>query len=291
MSVLISGSIAYDTIMNFHDSFANHFKAHQLHELNVSFNVQEMVRYAWWTAHNIAYAMNQCGQTWILVAAVGIDFVTPPQCAELDYTHVQYAQCLTAQATMMTDQDGNQISSFYPWASWLWLESDISGIDKITLWIVSPNNPKTMLKHCRQLHDRAVPFFFDPWQVIRAFDAKDLEEVIDLAPYLIVNQYEKQIFCEIVGVDFETLCMSFEKVIVTAWEQWVELWEWNHVNHFAAVVVEKVEDPTGAWDALRWGLLAWLYEWKTWKESIDQWQQLASLCIQHKWTMQRKTAI
>jgi hypothetical protein len=36
-----------------------------------------------------------------------------------------------------------------------------------------------------------------------------------ITPYLIVNEYEKDLFCTIAQIDFDDLIMSFEKVIVT----------------------------------------------------------------------------
>jgi adenosine kinase len=37
MKILVSGSMAYDYIMDFHDSFKNHILPDKIHMLNVSF--------------------------------------------------------------------------------------------------------------------------------------------------------------------------------------------------------------------------------------------------------------
>ena len=42
MTLLVTGSIAYDTIMVFPDRFRNHLLADQLHILNVCFLTPEM---------------------------------------------------------------------------------------------------------------------------------------------------------------------------------------------------------------------------------------------------------
>ena len=39
MSILVCGSVAYDTIMVFHDRFKSHILPEQIHILNVSFLV------------------------------------------------------------------------------------------------------------------------------------------------------------------------------------------------------------------------------------------------------------
>jgi sugar/nucleoside kinase (ribokinase family) len=54
---------------------------------------------------------------------------------------------------------------------------------------------------------------------LSAFSKEQLHEIMGLAPYLIVNEYEKDLFCKIAGVDFDDLIMGFEKVIVTLGSQ------------------------------------------------------------------------
>src|SRR5260221_945813 len=53
--ILVTGSIAYDTIMVFPDRFKNHLLADQLHILNVCFLTPEMRREYGGTAGNIRY--------------------------------------------------------------------------------------------------------------------------------------------------------------------------------------------------------------------------------------------
>ena len=56
MSVLICGSIAFDTIMNFDGRFADQLLPDQLHNINVSFVVPGLRRDFGGCAGNIAYA-------------------------------------------------------------------------------------------------------------------------------------------------------------------------------------------------------------------------------------------
>ena len=74
MSALISGSMAYDTIMVFQDHFKNHILPEQVHILNVSFLVPEMRRNFGGCAGNIAYNLNLLGGEGIPMATVGEDF-------------------------------------------------------------------------------------------------------------------------------------------------------------------------------------------------------------------------
>ena len=71
--ILVTGSIAYDTIMVFPDRFRNHLLADQLHILNVCFLTPEMRREYGGTAGNIAYNLKLLGEDALVMATVGED--------------------------------------------------------------------------------------------------------------------------------------------------------------------------------------------------------------------------
>ena len=73
--ILVTGSIAYDTIMVFPDRFRNHLLADQLHILNVCFLTPEMRREYGGTAGNIGYNLKLLGEDSIVMATVGEDIV------------------------------------------------------------------------------------------------------------------------------------------------------------------------------------------------------------------------
>ena len=74
MSTLICGSMAYDTIMVFHDHFKHHILPEKIHILNVAFLVPEMRREFGGTAGNIAYNLHGLGGDARIMATVGDDF-------------------------------------------------------------------------------------------------------------------------------------------------------------------------------------------------------------------------
>ena len=74
MKSLITGSMAYDTIMVFHDQFKNHILPDQTHILNVAFLVPEMSRHLGGCAGNIAYTLKLLGGDPVIMATVGEDF-------------------------------------------------------------------------------------------------------------------------------------------------------------------------------------------------------------------------
>jgi adenosine kinase len=71
--ILVTGSIAYDTIMVFPDRFRNHLLPDQLHILNVCFLTPQMRREFGGTAGNIGYNLKLLGEDPLVMATVGDD--------------------------------------------------------------------------------------------------------------------------------------------------------------------------------------------------------------------------
>ena len=74
MSALICGSMAYDTIMVFHDKFKNHILPEKVHILNVSFLVPVMRREYGGCAGNISFYFYFLGGDGLGFGVVGDDF-------------------------------------------------------------------------------------------------------------------------------------------------------------------------------------------------------------------------
>src|SRR5262245_32337744 len=82
LTTLVTGSMAYDTIMVFPDRFRNHLLADQLHILNVCFLTPQMRREFGGTAGNIGYNLKLLGSEPLVMATVGDDI--EPYFARLD---------------------------------------------------------------------------------------------------------------------------------------------------------------------------------------------------------------
>jgi len=74
MKTLVTGSMAYDTIMVFEDQFKNHILPDKTHILNVCFLVPTMNRVVGGCAGNIAYTLKLLGGDPQIMATVGEDF-------------------------------------------------------------------------------------------------------------------------------------------------------------------------------------------------------------------------
>ena len=74
MQVLISGSLAYDRIMDFPEKFSDHILPDKIHILNVCFMVNGIKEQFGGTAGNIAYNLALLGEQPLILACAGKDF-------------------------------------------------------------------------------------------------------------------------------------------------------------------------------------------------------------------------
>ena len=150
MSALICGSIAFDSIMVFHDRFKNHILPDKVHMINVSFLVPDMRREFGGCAGNIAYNLRLLGGEPVPMGTVGSDF--GPYAEWMDYLGISRSHVLavensyTAQAFITTDMDDNQITAFHPGAMDSSHLNRITDAPGITLGIVSPDGRQGMLE-------------------------------------------------------------------------------------------------------------------------------------------------
>lgn len=191
-----------------------------------------------------------------MVAFVGPDFIVPEQCEHLvDYSAVEQSMFLpTAIAHIITDDKNNQITAFYAGAILESTEQDLPE-GEFSFAIISPNHPVTMMRHLQQAVTRGIVTFFDPGQPLSAFSREQLQEVVSMGVYLIVNEYEKELFLKISGYSFEELKTACAAVLITEGEQGSTLYMGAGCIHVDAFPVDEIVDPTGCGDAYRAGLL------------------------------------
>jgi len=209
MPTLICGSIAYDTIMVFHDRFKNHILPDQLHILNVAFLVPDLRREFGGCAGNIAYNLKLLGEEPIVMATVGED-IQPylERLARLGIAAGQLATIagqFTAQAFITTDLDDNQITAFHPGAMDHSHQNHVGRALGARLAIIGPAGKLGMQQHARECAAHGIPFLFDPGQGLPMFSRQELEELVRLADYVAVNDYEGKLLEEKTGRRLEDL--------------------------------------------------------------------------------------
>jgi adenosine kinase len=259
MSILVCGSLAFDTIMTFEGRFAEQILPSQLHILNVSFLVPGLRREYGGCAGNIAYGLRQLGSPAVPLAMVGndaTDYLSRLQGLGVDTRFVGTTpDNYTAQAMIMTDRDNNQITAFHPGAMSDAHANAVPTDAGIELAIVSPDGRDAMLQHAQQLHDAGIPFVFDPGQGLPMFNGEELAHFIELATWVTVNDYEGKMLSERTGWRFEDIAARVSGLVVTLGAQGCEVWQGAHQTEVPGVKTAEVLDPTGCGDAFRAALL------------------------------------
>jgi adenosine kinase len=259
MPALICGSLAFDTIMNFHGRFADQILADQLHILNVSFLVPQLRRDFGGCAGNIAYSMKALGGTPLPMATVGsdgADYVARMNKLGISTEFVrEVPDAYTAQAMIMTDVDNNQITAFHPGAMMQAHVTKIAARSDIKLGIISPDGRDAMLQHAQQFRAADIPFVFDPGQGLPMFDGKELASFIEQASWVTVNDYEGKMLCERTGWDNAEISRKVDGLIVTLGAEGCDIWIGGEKTHVPGVKAAEVVDPTGCGDAWRGALL------------------------------------
>jgi len=259
MPALICGSLAFDTIMNFHGRFADQILPDQLHILNVSFLVPQLRRDFGGCAGNIAYSLKLLGGTPLPMATVGSDgrdYVARMKQLAISTEFVrEVPDSYTAQAMIMTDADNNQITAFHPGAMMQAHVTQIAARSDIKLGIISPDGRDAMLQHAQQFKAAGIPFVFDPGQGLPMFDGKELAGFIDQATWVTVNDYEGKMLSERTGLDSAAISKRVEGLVVTLGAEGCEVWIRGEKTHVPGVKAAEVVDPTGCGDAWRGALL------------------------------------
>ncbi len=262
MSVLICGSLAFDTITDFPGRFAQQILPDQVHILNVSFLVPTLRREFGGCAGNIAYTLHQLGGRPLVLAALGNDgevYLDRMREWGIDTSLVRLDEDnYTAQAIIITDRDNNQITAFHPGAMQTAHATAVpAGRADIRLGIVAPDGREAMIAHAQQLAAAAIPFVFDPGQGLPMFDGAELARFVAQATWVAVNDYEARMLCERMATTLEALSRQpqLRGVIVTLGADGCEVWVQGGRRHVPGVAATEIVDPTGCGDAFRGALL------------------------------------
>lgn len=270
MSVLICGSLAYDTIMVFPDQFKNHILPDKVHILNVSFLVPRMRREFGGCAGNIAYNLHLLGGKPLPMATVGQDF--GPYRAHFEALGIplecvkELLESYTPQAFITTDHDNNQITAFHPGAMGESHQNHVRDVEGVTLGIVAPDGREGMLQNAREFHEAGIPFIFDPGQAMPLFSGEEFRTFVEQADYVITNDYESNLLQERTGWSEREIASKVKAFIVTRGPKGCDIFHDGISVNVPPAKEEAVVDPTGCGDAFRAGMIYGLengHDWPT----------------------------
>jgi len=279
MNIIVSGSLAYDRIMDFPGYFSEHILPEKIHVLNVCFQVNGINEKFGGTAGNIAFALTLMGEKPGISATIGHDYHRYFEWLAkngISTEHIKIIQDeFTASAYITTDQADNQITGFNPGAMKYSSSLDFNKLDpKKTIIIVSPGNLEDMVNYPRACRARGIDYIFDPGQSLPMLDKKDLVQAMDGCRVLISNDYELDLIMSKTGLNKKALLKRARFIIATLGELGSRVYGPDGEISIPAVKPRAIEDPTGAGDSYRGGLICGLIR----GEDIRQCALMGSVC-------------
>ncbi|MCG6892084.1 MAG: carbohydrate kinase family protein [Desulfobacteraceae bacterium] len=291
MNILISGSLAYDRIMDFPGRFEDHILPEKIHILNVCFTVNGLVEKFGGTAGNIAYNLSLLRETPTVVAAAGRDFARYERWLTehgLPLTGIRrVSEEFTASAYITTDLSDNQITGFNPGAMKHPALFPLEGLDPAgTIAIVSPGNLDDMVTYSRMFRELGIRFICDPGQSIPALTGDRLVEMFTGAELLITNDYELEMIRKATEMDMPEILECCPMVVTTLGEEGSTIHWREEEMEIPPVPPAKVADPTGAGDAYRSGMLKGIVTGKDWVTAAQMGATCASFAVEEVGTQE-----
>lgn len=272
MSIIVTGSFAFDYIMSFPGYFKDYILPDQLGHLSVSFLVDELRRVRGGCGPNIAYSLALLGERPRLMASAGYD--------AREYVHWLAAQgvdisllelhddIFTASFFVNTDCAQNQIASFYSGAMARARQMSLRSLDpaEVDIVIISPNDPVAMDKYAAECRELGLRFIYDPSQQVARVDGVELARGLEGAYILIVNEYEYSVLQKKTGLDEQALLQRVPTIIITLGERGSRiLTDGREILVPVARLRCAICDPTGVGDAYRAGLIKGLVRGYSWE--------------------------
>ncbi len=260
MNIYLSGSLAYDRIMDFPGKFSDHILPDKIHILNVCFTVNGMVEKFGGTAGNIAYSLSLLRERPLILATIGKDYERYFQWLEKNNIPLEGIKIVpeefTAGAFITTDRADNQITGFNPGAMKYQSGFTFDGADaESSICLIAPGNLKDMTDYANTCRDRGIRYICDPGQSLTGWDGKALAGWIEGSMMLVTNDYELELIMKMTGIDKKGLLRLTNTIVTTLGEKDSLISIVGDDMRIPAAETNAVVDPTGAGDAYRAGLL------------------------------------
>ena len=265
MPIIVTGSIATDHLMHFPGKFVDSLLPDQLHRVSLSFLVDDLVVRRGGVGANIAFGLGVLGVSPYLADAVGADFGEYGSWLErhgVDCTYTKvFPQVQTARFVCTTDDEMNQIGSFYagamPLAREIRLAPIVAAHPEVQMTIISAADPEAMIAHARECREIGLPFAADVSQQLARMDGAAIRELVSGAALFFSNDYELGLLQSKTGWSNEDVLDNVGHRVTTLGSKGVEIVTKGEPVLRVQVVPEHAKlDPTGVGDAFRAGFLA-----------------------------------
>ena len=262
MKTIITGSIAYDNIMDFPGHFKDHIMPDKLHVINLSFLVDTMKRQRGGVAANIAYTMALLGSPPAIFTSVGgNDWTEYEGWMHKHGIDTRFIEVVpdefTATCYITTDRDNNQITGFYTGAMARDKERSLLSIprEEIGLVVIGPTEPEPIVRFTRECQQMGAPYVYSPiWQIIR-MSGEEIAEGIKGAKVVVANDYEYELIRDKTGMSQHDILNHAEMVVITKGKHGSTIMTRDQVAAIPAAKPSEMVDPVGAGDAYLGGLV------------------------------------
>jgi adenosine kinase len=255
--LLVTGSLAYDRIMNFPRFFKDHFIPDKLHNINVSFTVDAPKREFGGTGGNIAYNLALLEEKPTILSTAGNDFdayATWLLQNGIGTEGIEISKDVaTASAYIITDQGDNQITAYSGGPDEAPYTKNVAREEALA--IVAPTGITKMRSFPKLFKELGIPYYFDPSQRIPMLSPEDLTSIIGDSDAVFVNDYELALIKNKTGWSETDIKEKTKTLVVTLGKEGSRILTKDGEEHVRAVPVENAVDPTGAGDAYRAGFM------------------------------------
>lgn len=257
--IIVTGSLAFDYIMNFPGEFMDSLDPTKLHMLSVSFLAETLKKERGGTAGGIAYNLALLDSNPLLLATAGEDFDRYAEFlkkAGVDLSGLKIiSEGATSMAMILTDKKNNQITAFHPGAM---NSADTLSLKDIqaNFMVIAPTKPEAMAKAVKEAKELSMPYLYDPGMQLPRLSDEDLMAGIEGAEILIANDYEMGIIQSRLKINDEGLTNKVKILITTLGAEGSIIKTRDQEVKVAVAKPNEVLDPTGAGDAYRAGFLA-----------------------------------
>jgi adenosine kinase len=290
MSIVCTGSIAYDYLMTFPGYFRDHIIPERLDSISLSFLVDSMVRQRGGTAPNIAYTMALLGERPQVLGTVGVDFEDYRiwlEARNIDTTFVRVVpDIFTASFFANTDLSNAQICSFYTGAMAMAASISLTevGPEKPDLVIISPNDPGAMDQYVHECGEMGIPYLYDPGQQVVRSDPEELRRGVLGAHSLFLNDYEYSLIQKHTRLSEKDILEQVDYMVVTRGEHGAMIYADGEVVQVPTVPPLEIIDPTGVGDAFRGGFVRGFTLGLDWLTCGQMGSLAASYCLEQRGT-------
>lgn len=259
--IIVTGSLAYDYIMEFPGEFGDHILPEHTHNINLSFMVNKFAKHRGGTAGNVSYTLGLLKTPQILFSIAGSDFDEYKKTFEnmgIDTSKVAIVKSdSTATGFAMADRASNQIWGFYNGAS---VNTSLLHLDKIAkkedFVYIGPQGVGGSIDLIKQSIKLDLPYMFDPGFILTQITDDELSLGIAHADYVIGNEYEIELIKKRIK-NYEEIIKN-KIVIKTLGAKGAEIEASRKLTKIKPAKARMVQTTAGAGDAWRGGFLSGL---------------------------------